>query len=162
MYKYDSKYYNSKEFNYPNSTSNKMIRSYFNFMNKDKKYPGCSKIIKKTTGSEYYVGAINDDFILEDGSHFHHHQMISFGALFKYVKSGGYYILEDITEEGIDACCQRNDETYKVIFNLKETGKIENEHLLEEEIKYIENNIKQIDIYPDIKNNYRVAIIHKK
>ena len=82
------------------------------------------------------------DFILEDGSHFHHHQMISFGALFKYVKSGGYYILEDITEEGIDACCQRNDETYKVIFNLKETGKIENEHLLEEEIKYIENKTK--------------------
>jgi DNA-directed RNA polymerase II subunit RPB1 len=37
------------------------------FMNKDKKYPGCSKIIKKSTGSEYYVGAINDDFVLEDG-----------------------------------------------------------------------------------------------
>ena len=37
------------------------------FMNKDKKYPGCSKIIKKSTGSEYYVGAINEDFILEDG-----------------------------------------------------------------------------------------------
>lgn len=37
------------------------------FTNKDKKYPGCSKIIKKINGSEYYVGAINDDFILEDG-----------------------------------------------------------------------------------------------
>jgi DNA-directed RNA polymerase beta' subunit len=37
------------------------------FMNKDKKYPGCSKIIKKINGAEYYVGAINEDFILEDG-----------------------------------------------------------------------------------------------
>lgn len=37
------------------------------FMNKDKKYPGCSKIIKKSNNAEYYVGAINDDFILEDG-----------------------------------------------------------------------------------------------
>lgn len=37
------------------------------FMNKDKKYPGCSKIIKKSNGAEYYVGAINDDFVLEDG-----------------------------------------------------------------------------------------------
>lgn len=37
------------------------------FMNKDKKYPGCSKIIKKSNGAEYYVGAINEDFILEDG-----------------------------------------------------------------------------------------------
>ena len=37
------------------------------FLNKDKQYPGCSKIIKKSNGSEYYVGAINDDFVLEDG-----------------------------------------------------------------------------------------------
>lgn len=37
------------------------------FLNKDKQYPGCSKIIKKSSGAEYYVGAINDDFILEEG-----------------------------------------------------------------------------------------------
>lgn len=37
------------------------------FLNKDKQYPGCSKIIKKSNGSEYYVGAINDDFIFEEG-----------------------------------------------------------------------------------------------
>lgn len=37
------------------------------FLNKDKQYPGCSKIIKKSNGSEYYVGAISDDFVLEDG-----------------------------------------------------------------------------------------------
>jgi|LauGreDrversion4_2_1035121.scaffolds.fasta_scaffold03346_3 DNA-directed RNA polymerase beta' subunit len=37
------------------------------FLNKDKQYPGCSKIIKKSNGSEYYVGAINDDFVLEEG-----------------------------------------------------------------------------------------------
>jgi DNA-directed RNA polymerase II subunit RPB1 len=37
------------------------------FINKDKKYPGCSKIIKKSNNAEYYVGAINDDFVLEEG-----------------------------------------------------------------------------------------------
>ena len=37
------------------------------FQNKDKQYPGCSKIIKKSTGAEYYVGAINDEFVLEEG-----------------------------------------------------------------------------------------------
>lgn len=37
------------------------------FLNKDKQYPGCSKVIKKSNGAEYYVGAINDDFVLEDG-----------------------------------------------------------------------------------------------
>ena len=37
------------------------------FLNKDVQYPGCSKIIKKSSGSEYYVGAINNDFVLEEG-----------------------------------------------------------------------------------------------
>ncbi len=36
------------------------------FMNKDKTYPGCSKIIKKGN-KEFYVGAINDNFVLEEG-----------------------------------------------------------------------------------------------
>jgi hypothetical protein len=38
-------------------------------------------------------GAKEFDFILEDGSHKHFHQMISLGKLFEYVKPGGYYIL---------------------------------------------------------------------
>lgn len=37
------------------------------FLNKDKIYPGCSKIIKKSNNKEYYIGAINDNFILEEG-----------------------------------------------------------------------------------------------
>lgn len=41
-------------------------RLMIHFMNKDTQYPGCTKIIKKN-GSEYYVGAINDNFVLEEG-----------------------------------------------------------------------------------------------
>ena len=37
------------------------------FLNKDKIYPGCSKIIKYNTGVEYYIGAITNDLLLEDG-----------------------------------------------------------------------------------------------
>lgn len=36
------------------------------------------------------------DFILDDGGHGMSLQQISLGALFKYVKSGGYYIIEDL------------------------------------------------------------------
>jgi len=37
------------------------------FKNKDKVYPGCSRIIKHNTGTEYYLGAENDNIILEEG-----------------------------------------------------------------------------------------------
>jgi hypothetical protein len=102
------------------------------------------------------------DFILEDGSHEHNHQMISLGHLFKYIKPGGYYILEDMSIPEQEVCCIRNDETYKIIQQFKKTGKIISEHLLPEEINYLEKQIKSIEIHPDIQNAYAVAIITKK
>lgn len=37
-----------------------------NFLNKDKQYPGCSRITK-ANGKSYNINAINDDFVLEEG-----------------------------------------------------------------------------------------------
>lgn len=102
------------------------------------------------------------DFILEDGSHEHRDQMISFGHLFQYVKPGGYYILEDITQRGIWACCTRNDRTYDILIDLQQTGHINSEFISEEEKHYIQNNVSKIEIHKDIKDNYRTAIIQKK
>ena len=45
-----------------------------NFYNKDKQYPGCIKVVKKS-GKEYYVGAINDSFVLEEGDTIYRHLM---------------------------------------------------------------------------------------
>ncbi len=45
-----------------------------NFYNKDKQYPGCIKIVKKN-GKEYYVGAVSDSFVLEDGDVIYRHLM---------------------------------------------------------------------------------------
>lgn len=44
------------------------------FYNKDKQYPGCIKIVKKN-GKEYYVGAVSDSFVLEDGDVVYRHLM---------------------------------------------------------------------------------------
>jgi hypothetical protein len=103
------------------------------------------------------------DFILEDGSHKHIHQMISFGNLFKHVKSGGYYILEDMSIPGIKNCCKvNNDETYLLLQNFKTTGIINNEYILPDEKKYLEKNIASINLCHDIGNKFAVAIITKK
>lgn len=107
-------------------------------------------------------GKTQFDFILEDGSHVHEHQIISLAHLFKYVKDGGYYILEDMTEEGVDACCIRNDKTFEIVKKFAETGKIESDLISADEKKYLESNTLKIDMHPDKKNNYRVAIFHKK
>ena len=109
-----------------------------------------------------YFGGKEFDFILEDGSHVHEHQMISFGHLFKYVKSGGYYILEDMTERFVDACCIRNDETFDIIKQYAETGVINSQYITDEEKQYIESNTLKVDIHKDIQDAYRTAIIHKK
>jgi DNA-directed RNA polymerase beta' subunit len=37
------------------------------FMNGNKRYPGCSKIKKKSTGATHWIGRIKDDFRLEIG-----------------------------------------------------------------------------------------------
>lgn len=108
-------------------------------------------------------GDLPFDFIVEDGSHMAHHQMISLGHLFQYVKSGGYYMLEDVSIPGHpDVCCLRNDENFKVLQNFKETGEITSGYLLPEEKEYLEKNIKNIEIYPDCQNAYSVAILTKK
>jgi demethylmacrocin O-methyltransferase len=107
-------------------------------------------------------GSKNFDFILEDGSHREDHQMVSFGHLFKYVKPGGYYILEDMSIPGQPACCIRNDKTYSVIKNFMETGKIDSEYITAEEKKYLEKNVAKIEIFTDIQNAYATALITKK
>lgn len=102
------------------------------------------------------------DFILEDGSHIHEHQIISLGALFPYVKSGGYYILEDVTEEGVPCCCIRNDATLPFIKKLQDDKIADSNFLTPEESEYLQKNISKIEIYPDMQDAYRTIIIHKK
>lgn len=36
------------------------------------------------------------DFIIDDGSHFHHHILSSFKILWNYLKPGGFYFIEDL------------------------------------------------------------------
>ena len=107
-------------------------------------------------------GSAPFDFILEDGSHTHYHQMVSLGHLFQYVKSGGLYFLEDISIPNHPVCCIRNDETYVTLTNFINTGRFVNNTLTPAECLYLENNIKSIELHPDIQDAYCVAIITKK
>ena len=102
------------------------------------------------------------EFILEDGSHIHEHQIISFAALFQHIVSDGYYIMEDVTIPDRPVCCQRNDKTYETIINFIKTKKFESQHILPEEQKYLEENIKDVQIHDDIQKAYTTIIFQKK
>lgn len=102
------------------------------------------------------------DFILEDGSHQHVHQMVSLGHLFQYVKPGGIYILEDISIPGRPVCCIRNDETFQVLEDFAKTNKIYSKHLTPDECAYLEENIVSMELHADIQNAYCTAVFIKK
>jgi len=91
-------------------------------------------------GSDYAI-------IIDDGCHRQKEIQISFGSLFKHVSSGGYYIIEDVSQNSV----------IRVIERLKKTGKLKSKYIDEKTACDIENNIEFICIYYAYKyplNNY--------
>lgn len=104
------------------------------------------------------------DLIVEDGSHFHEHQIISLGGFFPYLTSGGIYIIEDIQIPGIsnDRHGYNNIETLNTLVNFQQTGVFKNKHLLLEESEFLTKSIQSIELLFNQEYNYMMAVIIKK
>lgn len=109
------------------------------------------------------------DLIIDDGGHTMKQQQISFGYLFKHLKKGGVYILEDLhtSRYGLNSGYITKDDlitTLDMLYNFNNTSNIISNHMLEHEIKYLEGNIKSIEIWSkNIEHNISVtSIIRKK
>ena len=104
------------------------------------------------------------DIILDDGSHKTHHQIISFGALFRSaLKDGGCYMVEDMhtnywikhvdsPETFIELSKQMVDMLHEPYFNRKETN-FRSGHadaLQELELSYLSANLDSITFYDSI------------
>lgn len=105
------------------------------------------------------------DIILDDGCHQMLHQQVSFGFLFKYVKAGGYYIIEDLhtsrLERFEDSNCVRT--TLDMLLEFDSIRKIVSNYMTQEEITYLEENIEYVHIWSrtdDMKESV-TAIIKK-
>jgi len=100
------------------------------------------------------------DFIIDDGSHFQEDQMVSFSYLLQHLKSGGYYIIEDVAlplsgyfDEfnpadvcwGIEKTSRQTGFFRDIVFNtfidFAATGTIKSKYLTDEEMEYINNNV---------------------
>lgn len=108
------------------------------------------------------------DIIIDDGGHTMKQQQISFGYLFKHLKSGGVYILEDLhTSNILDRHFIEVDDkitTLNMLEKFNVEGVITSNHMTQEEIEYLNNNIKQVEIWtrtPDKAQSVTSAIFKK-
>lgn len=110
---------------------------------------------------------IEYDIILDDGGHTMRQQQISFGMLFKNVKSGGLYILEDLHTSRLDnfGTIFKTDliTSLDMLYNLKYTNNLVSNHITDDEKRYIEENVESIFIWSvNAQYNQSVTSIIKK
>jgi demethylmacrocin O-methyltransferase len=107
----------------------------------------------------------NFDIIIDDGGHKMSEQQISFGFLFKMVKSGGIYVIEDLITSSYDLYrgynpTETKNTTLKVLEDLKENSNFISDFMNQEEIDYIKENTDKVII--ENGNKGPIAFIYKK
>ncbi|KKQ40637.1 MAG: hypothetical protein US60_C0056G0005 [Microgenomates group bacterium GW2011_GWC1_37_8] len=108
------------------------------------------------------------DVIIDDALHASKHQQITFNYLFKYLKSGGLFIIEDLHWQPSEYEDEKNPKTIDILREFKRTGLWLSTLASEEERRIIEEGIKNIFIFdslnnPDItKSCDGIAVIEKR
>ena len=111
------------------------------------------------------------DVILDDGTHRMFDQQKTFAMLFKVLKPGGIYILEDL-HTSIECkmpeknWCNWGDPsktiTLDMFENYLQTKKMVSDHMTEEEMEYLNNNIDELTIHAVDKMSITSVIRKKK
>ena len=111
------------------------------------------------------------DLILDDGCHQTKHQQIALGSMFPLVRSGGFYVVEDIN------CCldphyakeDGSDAILNALLHLHEHGTLGSfaSYMTDDERKYVENNFDDILFYSQSGTDFRrgtaaTAVVIKK
>jgi hypothetical protein len=103
----------------------------------------------------------NYDIIIDDGGHMMHQQQITLGTMFKYLKSGGVFVIEDLHTSGNPAYTRPGDtDTLQMLHEYKRTQEIKSNCMTDEEIDYLNKNIKELNI--ESGNVSPIAFIIKK
>jgi len=103
------------------------------------------------------------DIIIDDGGHTMGQQQVSFGFLFKYVKSGGFYVIEDLHTSYQRPSLYNTTNTKKttlwMLQNLNDSGKVESDFMSPEEMTFINSNHKYCNVE---KGKKEIAFVCKK
>jgi hypothetical protein len=130
------------------------------FINESINYPRTKTVNlnqHNTNELEKMVEQMSDikfDLILDDGSHLSQDQQQTFGYLWKLVKPGGYYIIEDIhcsLNTGYDVFPDGSNSTLNMLYNYNENGIIESIYMTEKQKMQLQTEIDG-QIYLGFKN----------
>lgn len=109
------------------------------------------------------------DIIIDDGGHSMEQQQVSLGYLFKYLKPGGFYIIEDVHTslkdyyEGFGVKEDRSNTTFRLILQYMATGDIKSEYMNQQEINYLNFNIAYCNlVYITTSAHSMMCIIKKR
>ncbi len=119
--------------------------------------PGNLDRVVTTTGSDI-------DLIIDDGSHLMHHQQITLGYLFKYLKSGGYYIIEDLHTSYHDISNPTGTQynTMLMLEVLRHSGVILSDYISEADKQYIQQQLASCEIHKVTPFASETAILRKR
>ncbi len=104
---------------------------------------------------ESFIGKFGGffDIIIDDGGHHMNHQQISLGFLFKYLKPGGYYIIEDLHMslprfwKGYDVLPDQSNSTLNMVFHLIREMRLESLYMPRPEERYLTRNIEFCNLF---------------
>lgn len=118
------------------------------------------------------------DIIIDDGGHMMGQQQISLGYMFKHLKSGGLYFIEDLHTsfwphngfkdlygQPLDINADRSNTTVNVIENYIKTKEMKSEFMTADEMIYLNENIKDCIMYDLPETMYgpnKLALFIKK
>ena len=108
------------------------------------------------------------DIIIDDGGHTMDQQQISVGFLFKYLKPGGYYVIEDVHTSlpqfwsGFGVEPDGRNSTLTMINNFVSTGRLESRYLSPAEAKYLARSIEFCNLFSRNNPFHSMTCILKK
>lgn len=105
------------------------------------------------------------DLILDDGGHSMPQQQISFACLFKNVRPGGYYIIEDVHTsllKDYEVEPGEGNSTLTMISRFVRSGEIESKYMTEEEKRYLDLNISYCNLMSRNQGTSIACIFKKK
>jgi hypothetical protein len=110
------------------------------------------------------------DLLVDDGGHTMEQQQVSLGFLFKFVKPGGYYILEDIHTSipalwsGYGVEPDGSNTTLRMLEDYMRSGTptFKSKYMLPEEMKYLDENVEFVNLLHRVSDRSLTAIIKKR
>lgn len=108
------------------------------------------------------------DIIIDDGGHSMEQQQVSIGRLFKYVKPGGYYVIEDVHSSlpqfwtGFGVEPGGTNSTLTMITHFVASGRLESRYLAPAEAKYLARSIEFCNLFSRNNRFHSLTCILKK